>query len=70
MKHWIEAQAATGRHSNVSDFIRDLVRREQERRDRIVVMQRLVDEARATGLSDENMTGIRDRAARRAGVIV
>ncbi len=66
MKQWIEAQTATGRYSNVSDFVRDLVRREQERHDRIAAMQRRVDEARMGGISDETMAGIRDRALRQA----
>lgn len=64
MKAWIEAQTETGRYSNVSDFVRDLVRREQERRDSIAAMQRHVDEARASGDSDETMADIRARAMR------
>ncbi len=65
MKHWIEAQAQAGSYSNVSDFVRDLVRREQERRVKIGVMQRLVDEARGSGFCDETMADIRRRATRR-----
>jgi antitoxin ParD1/3/4 len=68
MKNWIEAQAATGRYSNVSDFVRDLVRREQERREKIAAMQWLVDEARASGISERSMADIREGALRRAGV--
>ncbi len=68
MKQWIEAQAATGRYSNVSDFVRDLVRREQERREKIAAMQRLVDEARESGISERSMADIRDGVLRRAGV--
>ena len=33
MKDWVEAQAATGRYSNASDYVRDLIRRDQERRE-------------------------------------
>lgn len=67
MKAWIEAQAETGRYSNVSDFVRDLVRREQERREKIVAMQQLVDEGRASGISDRSMVDIREAVLRRAG---
>lgn len=59
MKQWVEAQAETGRYSNVSDYVRDLIRREQERGDKIAHMQRLVDEARASGISDLTMSDIR-----------
>jgi antitoxin ParD1/3/4 len=68
MKAWVEAQTGDGRYSNASDFIRDLIRREQERRDEIANMQRLVDEGRASDISDESMEDIRARALRRAGL--
>lgn len=48
MKEWIEEQASNGRFANVSDYVRDLVRREQERADNIARLQQLVDEARAS----------------------
>ena len=66
MKDWVESQTETGRYGNVSDFVRDLIRREQIRADKIAHMQRLVDEARASGISDETMADIRERALREA----
>ena len=68
MKAWVEAQAATGRYSNVSDYVRDLVRREQERADKIAAMQQLVDEGRASGVGSETMADIRARVRARAGL--
>ena len=68
MKQWVEAQAETGRYSNVSDYVRDLIRREQERGDKIAYIQRLVDEARASGISDLTMSDIRALALKQAGV--
>ncbi len=68
MKQWVEAQAETGRYSNVSDYVRDLIRREQERGDKIAHMQRLVDEARASGISDLTMSDIRAVALKQAGL--
>jgi antitoxin ParD1/3/4 len=66
MKSWVETQAATGRYSNASDYVRDLIRRDQERNRKIAHMQRLVDEARLGGLGDETMSDIRARALRQA----
>ena len=43
MKDWVEAQARTGRYSNASDYVRDLIRRDQERAAKIAHMQRLGD---------------------------
>ncbi|CAN5661883.1 type II toxin-antitoxin system ParD family antitoxin [soil metagenome] len=68
MKDWVEAQAETGRYSNVSDFVRDLIRREQVRADRIAHMQRLVDEARAAEPRDSTMADIRAQALREMGL--
>ncbi|MEG3143293.1 type II toxin-antitoxin system ParD family antitoxin [Sphingomonas sp. RT2P30] len=68
MKGWVEAQAETGRYSNASDYVRDLIRRDQERTAKIAHMQYLVDEARAGGISDDTMSDIRARALRQAGL--
>ncbi|MBV8972469.1 MAG: type II toxin-antitoxin system ParD family antitoxin [Sphingomonadaceae bacterium] len=68
MKAWIEAQAASGRYSNVSDFVRDLVRREQERTEKIAAMQVLLDEGRASGDSDMTMEDIRQSVLAELGL--
>ena len=68
MKNWVEAQTATGRYSNASDYLRDLIRRDQERLAKVAHMQMLVDEARQGGISDETMEDIRVRALHQAGL--
>jgi len=52
MKAWVEEQTRSGRYGNSSDVVRDLIRREQVKAEKIANMQRLVDEGRASGLSD------------------
>lgn len=49
MKAWAEAQAQDGRFSNVSDYMRDLIRRDQARRHAIGEIQVLVDAGLASG---------------------
>ena len=49
MKAYAEAQTRDGRYSNVSDYMRDLIRRDQERRQAIAEIQVLVDEGLASG---------------------
>lgn len=44
MKDWVEAQAKTGRYANSSDYVRDLIRRDQVRNDKIAAMQGFVDD--------------------------
>ena len=58
MKAWVEAQSKDGRYSNSSDYVRDLIRREQVKAEKIAHMQRLVDDARASGLSSRTMDDI------------
>jgi len=65
MKAWVEAQTESGRYSNVSDYVRDLIRREQERQDRIAHMQALVTEGLESGTSERSMAEIRADARRR-----
>lgn len=65
MKDWVEAQAATGRFGNSSDVVRDLIRREQVRVDKIANMQRMVDEALASGVSDLTAEDVFAEARRR-----
>ena len=67
MKRWVEAQSDAGRYANASDYVRDLIRRDRERREKIAHMQVLVDEARKDGLSDMTMADIRDTARAAAG---
>ncbi len=47
MKAWVEEQAGTGRYANASDYVRDLIRRDQERLEKIAAMQALIDEGMA-----------------------
>ena len=62
MKAWVEEQTRSGRYGNSSDVVRDLIRREQIRADKIANMQRLVDEGRASGISDRTPREIIDAA--------
>ncbi len=66
MKRWVEDQAAGGHYGNASDYVRDLIRRDRERKDKIAQMQSLVDEARRGGVSTETMADVRARALKAA----
>jgi antitoxin ParD1/3/4 len=55
MKTWVEAQSEDGKYSNSSDYVRDLIRREQVRREKIAKMQAKVDEGIASGISELSM---------------
>lgn len=67
MTDWVEAQVSTGRYGNVSEYFRDLVRRDQERRERAVEdLRALLDRAEASGVSDRSLSEVLDAARREA----
>lgn len=72
MKDWVESQARSGRYGNASDYVRDLIRRDQERADKIAAMQLWIDEGRASGVSDDGLDEIlveaRSQARARRGL--
>ena len=49
MKAWVEAQSRDGTYSNASDYVRDLIRRDQARKQAVAEIQALVDEGIASG---------------------
>ena len=51
MKDWIEAQIKTGNYATSSDYVRDLVRRDRDRKDKVVALQKMIDDAEASGIS-------------------
>ena len=58
MKHWVEQQAGSGRFSNASDYVRDLIRRDQERAGNLLEMQRLITAGIQSGISARPMEEI------------
>lgn len=49
MKDWAESRAKDGRYSNTSDYVRDLIRKDQERQVAIAELQVLIDEGLESG---------------------
>lgn len=66
MKDWVNAQTETGRYSNASDYVRDLIRQDQERAEKVRQLQRLIDEGLASGVSEAGFEEIMTRARQAA----
>jgi antitoxin ParD1/3/4 len=49
MKEWVEYRADSGRYSNASDYVRDLIRKDQERQKAIEVLQAAITEGVESG---------------------
>ena len=49
MKDWVESQARGSRYGNASDYVRDLIRRDQQRQEAIATLQAAITEGVASG---------------------
>lgn len=65
MKDWVDAQTKTGRYSNASDYVRALIRRDQERADALAQLQGLVTEGLDSGVSERSKDDILQAARKR-----
>ena len=52
MKDWVEAQAAGGQYGNASDYIRDLIRRDRQRKEAVAALQAAISEGVGSGKAD------------------
>ena len=54
MKDWVEAQTKDGKYANSSDVVRDLIRRELIKREKIAAMNEKIAEGLASGVSEQS----------------
>ena len=70
MKEWIEARIKEGEYASTSDYVRDLVRRDRDRRSRPELtmddLRRIVDESRAGGVGEKSVPDILAQAKKHA----
>ncbi len=68
MSQYINHQVQSGQYGNVSEYIRDLVRKDQEQKKlAIAELRAMLDKAEESGISNLSMNDIRTRAQKRAG---
>jgi antitoxin ParD1/3/4 len=54
LKSWAERRVAEGRYSSTSDYVRDLIRRDEEQEEKRLRLQAAIDEGLASGVSDRD----------------
>lgn len=52
LKEWVEAQADAGLYANSSDYVRDLIRRDVEKREKIEALRLKIEEAERSGFRE------------------
>jgi antitoxin ParD1/3/4 len=68
LKAWVDSRVAEGRYSSTSDYVRDLVRRDQEQEEKLRRLQAAIDEGLASGISDRTIDNIFADGRKRHGV--
>lgn len=67
MNEWVEAQISAGRYGNVSEYFRDLVRRDQERKEAAInELRAMLDRAAASGISEKTLPEVLEAARQEA----
>jgi antitoxin ParD1/3/4 len=58
LRAFVDQQVATGRFANASDYVRDLIRDDQERAKGLAELQELIREGIESGVSDKSIEQI------------
>ena len=62
MKDWVEAQAKSGQYANASDYVRDLIRRDQSEREKLDRLREAIRIGRESGISKRTVTDVVSKA--------
>lgn len=58
MREWVESQIDTGHYSNASDYIRDLIRQDQELKDKRNMLIKALEVGEKSGISKRTIDEI------------
>ena len=62
MKDWVQSQVDTGAYANTSDYVRDLIRQDQQQRNKLAVLQAAITAGIESGTSDKSFDQIIEQA--------
>lgn len=68
MKDWVEEQVKTGHYSNASDYVRDLIRRDQDYQDQRETLVQALIAGETSGVSKRTLEEIWREIKARHGV--
>ena len=68
MEEWIKSQIDSGHYGNDSEYIRDLIRRDQERKSVEQELRLLIEEGLNSGISSSTIPSIMKRVEARLGL--
>lgn len=53
MREWVQQQISGGRYASSSDYVRDLIRRDQDKASKLAALQTAIVEGFESGISDK-----------------
>ncbi len=65
MKKWVDHQISGGKYASTSDYVRDLIRHDQEDREKILSLKAAIQEGLESGVSDRSIDDIWIKAEKR-----
>jgi antitoxin ParD1/3/4 len=69
MREWVESQIDTRHHANNSDYVRDLIRKDQQRAAKLDALQDAITKGIESGNAGElDMDSIKRKARQQAGL--
>ena len=70
MKDWVEAKIEEGQYSSASDYVRDLIRRDQQQHDKLEALRLALTEGEQSGVSTLTLDEIWKNAKAQHGLDV
>ncbi len=58
LKSWVQSQVSTGSYANSSDYVRDLIRHDQQQRQKHAALQAAITKGLESGISDKSFDEI------------
>ena len=62
MREWVQKQISGGRYASSSDYVRDLIRRDQDKASKLEALQAAIVEGFESGISDKTFEDILNEA--------
>lgn len=62
MKDWVQAQVNNGAYANTSDYVRDLIRQDQEYKSKLAALQAAITAGLESGVSNKSFDEIIEEA--------
>lgn len=69
MRDWVQNQIETGKYSSSSDYVRDLIRRDQANREQQQALQRAITDGLNSGISEKSMEELLKEAQSRLATL-